>query len=798
MLLLAFALHASSLAVPRTRQEQQTIVRDSTSADSTTRRGPKRLPVTAAVLATAFRDEGARELFGRAKIARLAQDSAMKSYDAKVRQRISVRAAVGKTGPDRLVYRGETAARVQWQLDVGAHIDVTGTRVAFPILGIPKMARDAVQDVADDHEMLPIPYFPGSETLWIGGNIAKAEVDEDGIVNPLATGAEAYYTYQTGDSLSMRLPNGQLVLLRELAVRPRTPKGNLAVGSLWFDVATAQLVRAVYRLAAPIQNVITAVPTDSAKTSAKIAMFAINSLFAPNVGEVSAIAIEYGLYEGRFWLPRLQSMEGSIHAMFARVPIRFENSFTYASINGSPPLPKIQVDTTAIDGDPKMPKPPIGMDSLPLRRWIDSTRARVRAARMAREDSIKSGKRVGSMRQCDSASTRVITQFRSDGRIPVSISIPCSDSTLVNSRDFDGSIYEDDDAAFGNPNRDQLIATSLSMSAQAPITLGMLPRPRLQFGPSMSRYNRVEGFSTGLLLEQQLGGGYSATVIGRYGFSDRLPKGELSLARTNLNQTIRLNGYRRLESANDWGSPLSFSSSLSALLFGQDDGFYYRASGVEAQWSTERRLRLDWRAFSEMQHSAVQHTTFSIGGNFGPNIIATRGTYSGLSAHWLKSTGDNPRKLRTLTEIRLEAATGDSTYGRGAFNVTLSRALYRLLSTTITVSAGSSVGQLPSQRRWFLGGTSTVRGQRPDTAQSGSAFWLSRLEISSGPTVFRTSVFGDLGWTGSRNDFTRVGQPLSGAGIGFAALDGLLRLDIARGLFPRRQTRISFYLSRRL
>ena len=35
-------------------------------------------------------------------------------------------------------------------------------------------------------------------------------------------------------------------------MRPRAPKWNVALGSLWFDVESARLVRAVYRLAEPM------------------------------------------------------------------------------------------------------------------------------------------------------------------------------------------------------------------------------------------------------------------------------------------------------------------------------------------------------------------------------------------------------------------------------------------------------------------------------------------------------------------------------------------------------------------
>ncbi len=759
VLSIVLALHASVHApfvIPQdSARTRQTIVRDSSATDSTTRRRPTRLPVTAEVLATAFLNETARELFTRAKVARITQDSSMQSYDAKVRQRISVRAGIGKAGPERLAYRGETAARVQWQRNVGARIQVTGTRMVLPILGVPKVEKDAIQDIADDNEMIPIPYFPGSETLWIGGGMARAEVDDNGIVNPLATGAEAYYTYQTGDSVQLRLPDGKVVRLRELAVRPRTPKGNLAVGSLWFDVATGQLVRAAYRLAAATPNAMSAVPNDSATRSAKIAAFMVNSLFAPNVGEISSIAIEYGLYQGKFWLPRLQSAEGSIRALFARVPVKYENSFTYASVNASPPLGVIQVDTSKMAAD-------------------------------------------SSKNQCRDSATRVVTQYKSDARIPSVLTIPCNDSTLIYSKDFVGSIYDDDDAIFDRESRDQLIGAALGMRAQAAFSLANLPRPRVQIGPSMMRYNRVEGFSTGVLLEQQLGGGFAATAIARYGFSDGKPNGEFAMARTNLSRTVGLNVYSRLNAANDWGAPLSFGSSLSALLYGRDEGFYFRSSGVELQWNSTRFLRLDWRAYTEHQSRAVQNATFTVGGAFVPNIAAHRGRFTGLTTRWLKSSGNDPRGLRTFTDVRLEGAIGDSAFARRAVDFTMSHALPRKLSASLALSTGSSVGDMPIQRHWFLGGLQTIRGQNADTTQHGNAFWMTRAELSAGPSVFRSSLFGDFGWTGDRSSISRAGRPLSGVGLGFAAFDGLVRFDVSRGIHPRKKTRVDFYLNRRL
>ena len=59
-------------------------------------------------------------------------------------------------------------------------------------------------------------------------------MSEDDIIHPLATGAEAYYTYASGDSVSFQLPGGQRIELRELLIRPRQAKWNVAAGALWF------------------------------------------------------------------------------------------------------------------------------------------------------------------------------------------------------------------------------------------------------------------------------------------------------------------------------------------------------------------------------------------------------------------------------------------------------------------------------------------------------------------------------------------------------------------------------------
>src|ERR1044072_2883640 len=121
---------------------------------------------------------------------------------------------------------------------------------------------------------------------------------------------------------------------------------------------------------------------------------------------------------------------------------------------------------------------------------------------------------------------------------------------------------------------------------------------------SNTRYHRIEGLSSGIHVEQQLGRGYFAGMTGRIGTADHEPNVDLSFARTNLNTTVTLRGYNRLVSANDWGNPLSFGSSISTLLFGRDEGFYYRASGAELEYAREQSSPWTWRLFAERERPA--------------------------------------------------------------------------------------------------------------------------------------------------------------------------------------------------
>jgi hypothetical protein len=787
-----------------------------------------RIPLTDALRASAFKDPAARDLLLRARAARLKQDSALLSYDATTYQRVSAGIGFKAFGRDRLAMRAEEASRVQWEKGRGALVDVKGSRIVIPIAGLG-MANDEKQrgggNSVNMSGMSPIPYYPGRNDLWIGGGLAQSEVDETQFVHPIAEGAEAYYTYQTGDSVIMTLPDSKRITLRELKIEARWPKWNLSVGSFWFDESTAHLVRAVYRISMPM-DVWTEVKDEdavrkkdrTAQDSAAIASgragdanaapqprdggrvgrggrgragrngdddppALVKAIVSPLKVDISAITMEYGLYNQRFWLPRTQALEGEAQVMFMRVPVTVEQKFTYASVNAlaAPlPIPPRTVSRVAVLRD--------SLDSAGTYRPLRDS--------LVREAARARGKEIAAQREKDCAATGTYNtiQRRYEGTLSVAMRVPCDSAKLANSPDLPPSIYDKGEEVFGTGARDALIKA---------LTFALQPAwgpqlPVVGWGLSKTRYNRVEGLGTGVSLTSALGAGYTAVLDARGSLADRQLNGDFTLSRTNGRSTIEGTVYRRLDVMTDFGTPLSFGASIPALLYARDEGAYFRTWGAELSGTTPQWGTLEWRLFAEQQWKADVNSRWTLfgGGNdsrFIANPAAQQAMEFGGALRLHSSVGLDPNGFRLLSDVRVEGAGGDFSYVRGLANETISHAIGSKLAGALTLGAGYTGGTVPVQRLFYLGGLQTVRGQTALTA-SGDAFWMARAEIGTNNPASRVIVFGDLGWAGPRSAWQMPGRPLSGAGVGWSLLDGLVRFDLARGLYPSQQWRFDSYL----
>ena len=781
-------------AAPDTARERRVSVGIHIGGDTSANRGrkrePKRVPVTAAHLATAFATDEARVLLLRAREARLKVDSSLQAYDAKSYRRMSMGMGLRVAGRERLFMRSEQAQRIRWDRTHGAVVNVTGSRTRFPMIG--KWTDD--EDLSEMEEEVDLPYSPGRDRLWPLGSTG-VDVNEREVVHPLANGSEAYYRYAVGDSMTVRLMDGREYRLVELRVRPREERWNTVVGSLWFDRESGQLVRAAYRLSAPMDVWLVARETSEPDSTGKVEdpqediPVWLKPALNPMRATISAITQEFALQEQRWWLPVAQQAEGIVEVGKVRLPMSVEERFSYNSVSARP-MPMFADSLRA-----RYLADSLGKDSLNaiLTAQGDSAYKRARA----RRDSILEARRKG----CRAGRTGTRTVARTENETRVLMVIPCDTAALASSPDLPETLFSSTEKLFGETERAELMEYALGFMTQA--EGGAQPRPTFFYGlgGGLLRYNRVEGLAVAARAEQTLGSGYSAGATARLATANLHPSGDLSIQRSDGRRVLGARLYHRLDLANDYGDPFSLGSSLGALLFGRDDGFYYRSTGLELTRSTIDGRGIEWKLFGEHHGPvsvATQASFANLVGNtsFRDNITAQRGDIAGVRARVTRTFGLDPQGWRLLTDVKAEGAGGTFNYGRGLIDLTASHGLGPWLAGAVTAAAGVASDDAPLQRNFFLGGIGTVRGQRAGE-RVGPAFWLGRAEVGSSFVGARPVVFADFGWAGERSAWSHPGLPISGAGVGVSFLDGLVRFDFAKGIRPNRGVRADLYLEAR-
>jgi len=660
-------------------------------------------------------------------------------------------------GLQRLAFRHEDAARIHWTRQGRTWVELRGSR---SYVGAFRGNFSGASD-RDLAESVPLPYFPGREQLWSGDGLitsfvgqesaAQDSVNTSELANPLARGAEAFYDYVIGDSVRITLPDGRALTLRELRVTPRRPAWNLVVGSFWFDASSAHLVRAVYRLSTPTDLLV----ATRERGDARQVPTWLRGLVSPLRTSISLVSIEYGLVEQRYWLPRVQVLEGSAEAGPARLAMRIEHRFSYEHVNG------VVAEAPA-----------------PVRASGSSVAAAAAARRAA----------------CDSSGTNTVAGRRFGGAITVTTVVPCDRAKLASSAELPASIFDADDPLSASTR--QAIADGLGLDRQA---RWAPQRPTLRYGLPVTRYNRIESLSTALGAHQLLGAGYESEAQLRYSLADARLNASLGATRSNGRATLGVQAYKRLAAMNDWGEPLSLRASILAFGFGRDDGAYFRAQGLEVTGTSPRLGGVSWRGFSEHQTSADVETKWSLFGaerQVLANPTSRTGTFHGASLRVSPSFGSDAEGFRVTTDLRMEVAAGREQYARGFVDVTTTSPLMGSLDAAITTAVGLSLGDLPPQRRFFLGGAQSLRGFRA-LRFGGNAFWLARAELGAGLGPVRPTVFADIGWAGERAMWQTDVLPAAGSGLGVSLFDGLLRVDAARGVRPTTAWRLEAVLNAR-
>jgi hypothetical protein len=709
--------------------------------------------------ADSYADDATRALVTQARSARNRNERLVTAYQATVTQRIGV--GIKAASRDRMLFRQELAAKIEWKRDAQSRIEVLGARQGIPIA----LKGDQVPEDLDD-QLRWLVINPAEDYLRLVGMDS-----DDGFIYPIREGGERDYRYAIGDTTVISLPSGKRVRIVKLEVTPRRSDWRLMSGALWFDADTYGLVRAVFRPARPFEF-----RRDSEEEDREDVPAWVNP-----TGEVKFVTLEYGLYEDRWWMLRYMALDavGNMGAWLG-IPIRMERVYADYEVEGGTPPPEgstFRPAGTTDRGDQLRSGAP-AVDSVTRKARRDSTRAAIRECIDQARDSVpgRGRERARAVRVRIRDCTR---QHQADSVL--AIVIPEDTLALVSSPTLGPPILEMGDMISESEIRGladaigQIPASPWDTRLSLPTGVGSLLEK--------ARYNRIEGLSLALRGKADFGR-LSLDGLARVGFADRWPNVEAGLNGGRGGTRFRLSGYRRLAAANPEVKPFGAVNSVVAFFSQRDDGEYFRATGADL---TVRNASESFsvRLYAEAQRAAIRETDFSLPHVFNndrlfrPNFVADTADQFGVAMGW---HGSKPlsRSLTFGGELSAEAATGDFEFGKGAATL---RALITPpgpLSFAASVSAGASRGTVPRQHQFFLGGPATLRGYSGGVT-AGDAFWAGRVEVANSFPAVRLTAFSDIGWAGRRADFS-TGRPLLSAGVGASFLDGLIRMDLARAL----------------
>ncbi len=704
------------------------------------------------VPADTYLDAPVRALMERARAARGRTDTTLQSFEVTWRERAYLGLDAERLRRERLLFRQERAARVHWR---------QGDERVVRWLGIRQQS--AFGRAEEDPEITFAFLDPSSDRLFLGDIWA---------VHPLADTAAIHYRYRSGDTLQIHLPAlDRAVTMVEVVVEPREARFNLVAASLWLDLETALLIRAVYRPARDFD-----LEKDQPDEAGDVPRFLKPIRFATDWA-----VIEYGLQEFRWWLPSRMAFKGRGRiASAATFPLEVEWSFDEYVMNAPETL------------DPG--------DDLPV-DW-----ERVVLQGDSAQDGWRSRRRRMRERNEPDDADRDVDPYAEDDPGDSDASGAGTAIVILPPREIlENSPELPEPIGTGEP----LLSPEEVRAARSQLEGIELPpeaagKPSLIGPVSMLRYNRVEALSLGLGVSVPTGAHTALRVKGRFGVADLYPNGELAFGRTTERGQIGFSVYRRLDPIGDWGNPLGLANSFNALFLGTDDGQYFRATGVEvAAGRVFSQLRLEGRLFAERQRTAEKNTDFSIpnlisDNNFQPVLQADSGDVVGLSTRlrvWSSPESSGPAISGTLWG---ELGGGDFEYARVAGSTAAVLPLGHRFGAAIELGAGIAGGTVPAQRRYYLGGPYSLRGYETG-ARQGEDFWMGRFEFAAllgrvdrfGPArAIRLVGFFDAGWAGE--SFSAEGYALA-VGGGVSLLDGLFRIDLAKGLNDGGVWRLYFY-----
>lgn len=696
-------------------------------------------------LDSAFLDATARSLIEAARTRRVNIDRSLVSYTALITERFA--AGIRAFRRDRNLFHYEAAKRAWWHRDDDAVVMQLAARMEHP-------GGVEIEQSEDDTGL----YEPDQDPIFFG---FMDEDDEDFFLeHPLWDGAEEHYQYQTGDTLRLSLPDGRTLLAIEVEILPRLRDIRLVAGSLWIEPESGGLVRAAYRLSRKIDiqrdlTILAQEEDEEELEAARDGMGYVPGIFRPLEMELKMVVVEYGLWNFKYWLPRAIRADGEARAGVFRIPGSFEITYQIEDAWGEDEL-----EERRAAGDP--------MESDEVLDAWDAT---------------------GDFR---------FHRQKRGSRRPVLTLIPWEEEELAESPHLPPPIWDDFGPGISEEDVEDMFGEITDLP-EAPLGVAPVRFTWGYQGSDLLRYNRIEGLSVGARVEKEFRY-FSGDLTARIGTADRTPDLSLGVVRDRPHRRLALRGYYGLRSVDERQTALGAGSSATALLFGRDDGEYYRAAGASVDWlpgSTDRRW---YRVgiYGEYQEAVERNTDKAFpslwdGVDFRPNIGADEATQFGALVRVSPWWGPDRTRVQGGLDGLFQGEAGDFRFFRASLTASLLLPITETTQAAIEVAGGNGWGDLPVQRQWFLGGASTLRGYSGSTL-TGTAYTRGRVELSRGLQAMGFTVFGDWGWAGSEWDELRFDRGRYSAGMGVSIMDGLIRLDVSRALKTPTGWRLDLYL----
>ena len=448
-----------------------------------------------------------QQLVARAMARRRTSDSTVRDYQASIHYRLSVGFGrrVWSRAPATMVE--EQVARVHWHQPNDLRVDVIGRRYRSRNRAVRLSSIWArpwfVPRGVDDSVRIFSRRFPAT-----------------GALHPLARTGPQWYRYSLAGGLSVTPARGGPLRLLRIEVTPRRTGPALIAGQMWIDSATAEVVRLTFRYLGTALWVRPG-PGPGGPDSARARR--LNSL-ANRIVSVDA-DLEYGLQEGRYWMPYRQVIAGRVRLPIVSdvvIPFQATTTFDDYTINSGRPV----------------------VFTIPPPDTAGLSRDSLRALRRARRDSLTAARQGRAGQGTDSLRSWDFAGRWGGGRFELHRP---SDVELGRYHGWPDSLSLEPDPAEARRIRDaEAELARLSEALPDSVTGRRAHGFAYERLSDALRYDRVQGLSFGLGYRVRVPGVRFADIYGtvRYGLSDERVTGRLSLQRDAPGGRLTVSGYR--------------------------------------------------------------------------------------------------------------------------------------------------------------------------------------------------------------------------------------------------------------